>query len=160
MTGKKAPPAPKKPMASFFLYKKAMNQEFKKLHPDKKVSELTTLISERWKTEPIEVQNKYKEEYKVAKEKYDKEIRAYEDEFGKPERKKKKIKKDCHTADTLMTLQNEAFFSSPVAAVDTLVSPACISATSSFERNLLSAGLSGIKRQIRKHMTTPSARSE
>lgn len=92
--GEKAPDPPKKPMAAFFLYKSARYSEFVKLHPDKKVSDLTKIISEQWNKESQEVKDKYQKEYNVLKEKYKEDLKAYEVEYGKPEKKKKKAKKD------------------------------------------------------------------
>lgn len=64
----------------------------KKENPSSKITELTSIIAEKWRG----VNEKEKKKYEIlqaeAKGKYEKEMAVYEKKYGKPE-KVKKIKK-------------------------------------------------------------------
>ena len=59
-------------------------------HPEAKITELTTIISDRWKTVDEDTKACLEAEYKVNKEKAAKAKAEYEEKYGKIERKTKK----------------------------------------------------------------------
>lgn len=60
----------KEPLSPFFTYKTDVSEEFKKLHPEKKPSELTALIAERWNNLDQESRRNYERIYEESLEKY------------------------------------------------------------------------------------------
>lgn len=97
MTGKpeeSVPAPPKKPMAAFFLYKSDRYPEFVKSHPDKRIAELTKLISQDWAKEPQESKDGYQRRYLEQKKNFDAEMKAYIAQHGKPPARKRKLRKE------------------------------------------------------------------
>lgn len=97
MAGKVAenqPAPPKKPMAAFFLYKSDRYQEFVKTYPDKRIAELTKLISQDWAKEPQGVKDGYQQRYQEQKRHFDAEMAAFVAEHGKPLPRKRKVRKE------------------------------------------------------------------
>lgn len=88
------PNPPKKPMAAFFLYKSQHYHDFVKTHPEKKIAHITKLISEQWTKEPQEVKDRFQQKYHVLKKKFDEEMKAFIESYGKPPIRKRKIKKE------------------------------------------------------------------
>lgn len=89
-----APAPPKKPMAAFFLYKSDRYAEFVKTYPEKKIAELTQLISKDWAKEPQDVKDGYQQRYLAHKKLFDEQMSAYVATHGKPATRKRKVKKD------------------------------------------------------------------
>lgn len=81
-------------MAAFFLYKNDRYSEFSKLHPEKKIAELTKLISEEWMRESASVKEGFQQRYLEQKKRFDEQMKAYIDEHGKPPARKRKMKKE------------------------------------------------------------------
>ena len=63
------PAPPKKPLTAFFLYKADVYEKVKKENPDKKMTELTKIISERWNAADQKTITKYTKQNAVLKEK-------------------------------------------------------------------------------------------
>mmetsp|Transcript_34168 Transcript_34168/g.39839 ORF Transcript_34168/g.39839 Transcript_34168/m.39839 type:complete len:136 (+) Transcript_34168:45-452(+) len=98
MAGKKGgdsnkPAPPKKPLTAFFLYKGDIYDDVKKANPDKKMTDLTKIISTKWNNVDAATKSKYEKKNEEAKEKYEKEMKAYVDQYGPVEKKKRGSKK-------------------------------------------------------------------
>lgn len=89
-----APAPPKKPMAAFFLYKSDRYAEFVKTYPEKKIAELTQLISKEWAKESQESKDAYQQRYLAHKKVFDEQMKAYVATYGKPAARKRKLKKE------------------------------------------------------------------
>lgn len=70
---KKKPAPPKRPQCAFFIYKQEVYQNVKKENPDKKITEITKLISEDYKKLTKDELEKYEDIYKKNKVVFDKE---------------------------------------------------------------------------------------
>lgn len=92
------PPPPKKPMAAFFLYKSDRYQEFVKSYPDKRIAELTKLISQDWAKESQESKDGYQRRYLDQKKIFDEKMKVYIAEHGKPPPRKRKLRKEKKAA--------------------------------------------------------------
>jgi hypothetical protein len=79
------------------LYKQHNYDQVKKENPNAKITELTSMIAEKWKVVGEKEKKKYETLQAEAKSKYEKEMAAYEKKYGKPE-KVKKVKKIKKTA--------------------------------------------------------------
>nr|P40625.1 RecName: Full=High mobility group protein; AltName: Full=Non-histone chromosomal protein [Tetrahymena pyriformis]prf//1506384A chromosomal protein HMG [Tetrahymena pyriformis] len=86
------PAPPKRPLSAFFLFKQHNYDQVKKENPNAKITELTSMIAEKWKHVTEKEKKKYEGLQQEAKAKYEKDMQAYEKKYGKPE-KVKKIKK-------------------------------------------------------------------
>lgn len=86
------PAPPKRPLSAFFLFKQHNYDQVKKENPNAKITELTSMIAEKWKHVNEKEKKKYETLQAEAKAKYEKDMQAYEKKYGKPE-KVKKIKK-------------------------------------------------------------------
>ncbi|KAL4462729.1 hypothetical protein ABPG74_000559 [Tetrahymena malaccensis] len=86
------PAPPKRPLSAFFLFKQHNYDQVKKENPNAKITELTSMIAEKWKSVGEKEKKKYETLQSEAKAKYEKDMQAYEKKYGKPE-KQKKIKK-------------------------------------------------------------------
>lgn len=62
-------------------------------NPDAKITELTKIISDMWGKVDAATKNRLEVEYQKNKAKHDEEKKAYEKNYGKIERKKKKVNK-------------------------------------------------------------------
>ena len=70
-----------------------MFAETKKENPDAKVTDLTRIISEKWKNVDKETRAEYDKRHEEAKQKYEKEVKEYEAKYGPiPKTKRKKGK--------------------------------------------------------------------
>lgn len=69
----------------------------KKENPTAKITELTTMIAEKWRAVTEKEKKKYEVLQAEAKAKYEKDMSTYEKKYGKPE-KVKKIKKQKKVA--------------------------------------------------------------
>lgn len=69
-----------------------MYEQTKKEHPNAKITELTKIISEKWRDVDEDTKRKYENQNAEVKKKYEKEKKDYEDKYGKPEKKSKKKK--------------------------------------------------------------------
>ncbi|MES1922622.1 FACT complex subunit ssrp1 [Bonamia ostreae] len=95
--------APKKPLTPYFVFMNENRAEFKKNHPDKKVTEIGKLLGEKWrslsekeKTVFVEKSKELKKEYQTKLDKYNKssDKKQYEKEKNDyAEKMKKKMKK-------------------------------------------------------------------
>eukprot|EP01017_Pseudomicrothorax_dubius_P013636 TRINITY_DN1607_c0_g3_i3.p1 TRINITY_DN1607_c0_g3~~TRINITY_DN1607_c0_g3_i3.p1 ORF type:complete len:126 (-),score=54.77 TRINITY_DN1607_c0_g3_i3:120-497(-) len=93
------PAPPKRPMSTFFHYKKDILDDVKKSNPDKKITELTKIVSVMWKKIDDETKRKYEKLAEKNKEDYEAAKRSYEDEHGKIEKKKRKKKESSEDED-------------------------------------------------------------
>ena len=78
---------PKRPLTAFFLYKADIYETVKKEYPDKKMTELTKIISERWCKLDQETKARYEEKHNALKEKFERDKEAFEREHGRPQKK-------------------------------------------------------------------------
>lgn len=72
------PQPPKRPLASFFLFKKEIYEAVKKDNPDCKITELTKIIAEKWKNVDEKTKKGYENLHLENKKKYEVERQAYE----------------------------------------------------------------------------------
>lgn len=63
-------------------------------NPNAKITEITKIISEKWGKVDEATKSRLEEEYQANKTVYDQEKATYEKQYGKIERKKKKIAKN------------------------------------------------------------------
>jgi len=73
----KDPNMPKRPLSSYFLFSNERRAVLQQKMPDKKLTELSKLISVEWKELSDEQKEKYASKAKKAKDKYDKNLAAY-----------------------------------------------------------------------------------
>jgi hypothetical protein len=66
------PAPPKRPMNAVFLYKNEKFDEYKKSHPEKKLTEITSDLCAQYKTIPEADKKKYEADFKAARDKYEK----------------------------------------------------------------------------------------
>lgn len=81
-------------MSAFFLYKQDVYEEIKKKHTDKKITEITKLISEMWRGADSDTKSKYEKLAEKKKAEYDQDKKNYEDKFGKIAKKSRKKKNE------------------------------------------------------------------
>lgn len=86
------PQPPKRPLSAFFLFRQDRYRDVTGANPDKKVGEITKIISDEWNGLSLERKQAYQAQYSASKVKYDQELKEYVNKYGKVE-KKKKIKK-------------------------------------------------------------------
>mmetsp|Transcript_18689 Transcript_18689/g.21482 ORF Transcript_18689/g.21482 Transcript_18689/m.21482 type:complete len:125 (-) Transcript_18689:86-460(-) len=89
-SGANAPP--KKPLTAFFLYKADVYEKVKAEFPEKKMTDLTKVISERWGKIDPSTKADYEKKHQALKSKYEKDKEEHEAIHGKPEKKKRKSK--------------------------------------------------------------------
>eukprot|EP01084_Bolivina_argentea_P200295 342516_1 len=70
---------PKRPQSSYFVFSNKRRNELKDHYPDKKITELSKLISEEWKVMTADDKKIYEEAAKVNKERYTKSIAIYKE---------------------------------------------------------------------------------
>jgi len=80
-------------LTGFFIYKGELFAQTKKDHPDAKVTEITKLISEKWRNIDKATKEIYDKKVEEAKAKYEKDVQEYEAAHG-PIEKKKRTKKN------------------------------------------------------------------
>ena len=92
------PPAPKRALSAFFLYRGEVYDKVKAENPNAKITEITTIISNMWKEVDQATKDRLEAEYQRNKEQVAQEKADYEKQYGKIERKKKKkrIAKEGH----------------------------------------------------------------
>lgn len=87
------PEPPKRSLSSFFLYKKEVYDKVKKEQPQLAMTEITKVVSERWKKEERSVVEKFQKIAKKEKEVYDQVMAKYREKYGDQLKKKKKEEK-------------------------------------------------------------------
>lgn len=86
------PQPPKRPLSAFFLFRQEKYKEVTGANPNKKIGDITKIISEEWNKLNDERKKQYQGQYAISKVKYDQELKEYVNKYGKVE-KKKKIKR-------------------------------------------------------------------
>lgn len=86
------PQPPKRPLSAFFLFRQDRYKDVTGANPDKKVADITKIISSEWNQLSDERKKGYQSQYTSSKGKYDQELKDYVNKYGKVE-KKKKIKR-------------------------------------------------------------------
>jgi hypothetical protein len=84
------PPAPKRALSAFFLYRGEVYDKVKADNPTAKITEITRIISDMWGSVEQSVKDRLEAEYQKNKVVAQKDKAEYEDKYGKIERKKKK----------------------------------------------------------------------
>lgn len=84
------PPAPKRALSAFFLYRGEVYDRVKAENPTAKITELTKIISDMWANVDPATKTRLEAEYQKNKIEAAKEKEEYEAQYGKIERKKKK----------------------------------------------------------------------
>jgi hypothetical protein len=84
------PPAPKRALSAFFLYRGEVYDRVKADNPTAKITEITKIISDMWHNVDQATKDRLEVEYQKNKELVAKEKTDYEEKYGKIERKKKK----------------------------------------------------------------------
>ena len=74
----KDPNRPKKPLTAYFMYLKDHRAEIKEQNPDAKVTEITKIASDLWKSADEETKKYYNDKAEEAKELYKKQMEDYE----------------------------------------------------------------------------------
>lgn len=88
------PPAPKRALSAFFLYRGEVYDRVKADNPTAKITEITKIISDMWQNVDQATKDRLEAEYQKNKEVVAQEKAEYEDKYGKIERKKKKKRID------------------------------------------------------------------
>lgn len=90
------PPAPKRALSAFFLYRGEVYDKVKTENPNAKITEITKIISDMWKTVDQTTKDRLQAQYQKNKVQAAEDKAQYEKDYGKIERKKKKkrINKD------------------------------------------------------------------
>lgn len=90
------PPAPKRALSAFFLYRGEVYDKVKAENPNAKITEITKIISDMWKTVDQTTKDRLQAQYQKNKVQAAEDKAQYEKDYGKIERKKKKkrINKD------------------------------------------------------------------
>ena len=86
------PLPPKRPLSAFFLYKEAHFAQTKKDNPDAKVTDITKIIAKNWGQVDATEKAKFEKKNLEAKANYEKEMKEFEEKYGKVEKKKRKSK--------------------------------------------------------------------
>ena len=89
-----APAAPKKPLSAFFLYIRDNYDRVLAEKPTIKITEVTKLIAQDWKALGDEAKVPYQKRADEAKVAYNTELATYTAKYGKPERRKKRVRKE------------------------------------------------------------------
>jgi len=89
------PPAPKRALSAFFLYRGEVYDRVKAENPTAKITEITKIISDMWGQVDQATKDRLEAIYQKNKIGAAKEKEDYEAQYGKIERKKKK-KHDKH----------------------------------------------------------------
>ena len=84
------PPAPKRALSAFFLYRQEVYDRVKAENPTAKITEITKIISDMWQGIDSSTKERLQAEYQRNKEVAAQEKADYEEKYGKIERKKKK----------------------------------------------------------------------
>ena len=84
------PPAPKRALSAFFLYRQEVYDRVKAENPTAKITEITKIISDMWQGIDSATKERLQAEYQRNKEVAAQEKADYEEKYGKIERKKKK----------------------------------------------------------------------
>ena len=84
------PPAPKRALSAFFLYRQEVYDRVKAENPTAKITEITKIISDMWQGINSSTKERLQAEYQRNKEVAAQEKADYEEKYGKIERKKKK----------------------------------------------------------------------
>jgi hypothetical protein len=88
------PPAPKRALSAFFLYRGEVYDRVKADNPTAKITEITKIISDMWQNIDQATKDRLEAEYQKNKEVVAAEKAEYEEKYGKIERKKKKKRID------------------------------------------------------------------
>jgi len=79
-------------LSAFFLYKEDHFAQTKKDNPDAKVTDITKIIAKNWANVDATEKSKYEKKNQEAKANYEREMKEYEEKYGKVEKKKRKSK--------------------------------------------------------------------
>ena len=90
---KDLPPKPKRALGSFFAYKRDNYDKLKSQNPELKLTELTSLIGERYKQMTDKEKLKYESQYKEEKKVSDKALEEWNTKYGEIEKKLKLLEK-------------------------------------------------------------------
>lgn len=74
---KKDPNAPKRALSAYFFFCNDIRQEVRDENPNKKITEIATLLAERWRALPDKKRAKYQKMHEEAKVKYQQQMDAY-----------------------------------------------------------------------------------
>jgi len=84
------PVPPKKPLSAFFIYKDDVFEEIRRANPGKTDTELTYLVSAQWRECSQETRRNYENKLQRAKKRYEEDLRAFEDRYGRGQNKNNK----------------------------------------------------------------------
>ena len=88
------PPAPKRALSAFFLYRQEVYDRVRTENPTAKITEITRIISDMWGTVDQATKDRLEADYQRNKAVAAEDKAAYEEKYGKIERKKKKKRID------------------------------------------------------------------
>ncbi|RLN32078.1 hypothetical protein BBJ28_00020208 [Nothophytophthora sp. Chile5] len=74
---KKDPNAPKRALSAYFFFCNEIRSEVREAHPGKKITEIATLLAERWRELPDKKRVKYQKMHEEAKIKYQQQMDVY-----------------------------------------------------------------------------------
>ncbi|OWZ05077.1 hypothetical protein PHMEG_00022902 [Phytophthora megakarya] len=74
---KKDPNAPKRALSAYFFFCNDIRSEVREENPNKKITEIATLLAEKWRALPDKKRIKYQKMHEEAKVKYQEEMDAY-----------------------------------------------------------------------------------
>ncbi|GMF46880.1 unnamed protein product [Phytophthora fragariaefolia] len=74
---KKDPNAPKRALSAYFFFCNDIRQEVRDENPNKKITEIATLLAEKWRALPDKKRAKYQKMHEEAKVKYQQQMDVY-----------------------------------------------------------------------------------
>lgn len=74
---KKDPNAPKRALSAYFFFCNDIRQETRDENPNKKITEIATLLAEKWRALPDKKRVKYQKQHEEAKIKYQQQMDVY-----------------------------------------------------------------------------------
>jgi dTDP-glucose pyrophosphorylase len=77
------PPAPKRALSAFFLYRQEVYEQVKADNPSAKITEITKIISDMWASADPATKARLHADYERNKEQAAKDKADYEEQFGK-----------------------------------------------------------------------------
>jgi len=97
----KDPNAPKRPQTAFFLFMNDRRAALKQERPDIGFGDVAKILSEEWKKASKAVKDKYESIHNKDKERYERELAAYNANQGsKKSKKSKREKSDSESSDS------------------------------------------------------------
>ena len=82
---------PKRPLSAFFIFKQECYDQVKRENPTLRITDLTRLISERWRDLDPQTKAYYEKKNEEAKVLYEQQVALFEATYGKIQKKTRKM---------------------------------------------------------------------